>query len=122
MSIKKTDLSWLSVTNLEKALHFYKETLGFKELSVSKEHGWAELQGADGGAVVGLAVKGEDNPIQPGANACITLTVDSIESEIVRLKERKVRLVGTIQTVPGHVKMQLLQDLDGNYLQLVEVL
>ena len=122
MNVKSTNLSWVSVDDLEKALHFYKETLGFKELSVSKEYGWAELQGVDGGGVVGLAVKDPKGPIKPGNNAVVTLTVDNIESELAQLKGKGVRLLGELQEVPGHVKMYLLQDVDGNHLQLVELL
>lgn len=122
MNAKSTNLAWISVSDFDKALKFYKETLGFKELSVSKEYGWAELQGVDGGGMIGIALKDPSGPIQPGNNAVITITVDKIESEIERLKGKSVQLIGDMQEVPGHVKMQLLKDQDGNHLQLVELL
>ncbi|MCH9610528.1 MAG: VOC family protein [Chlamydiae bacterium] len=122
MTIKSTNLTWVCVTDFEKSLKFYKETLGFKELSVSTEYGWAELQGEDGGSVVGLAKKDPSGPIAAGQNGVITLTVDKIEDEIARLQKIGVKLVGELQEVPGHVKMQMLLDDDGNHLQLVELL
>ena len=115
-------MTWVSVENLDEALKFYTETLGFKKLSISEEYGWAELQGEEGGSVVGLAVKNAQNPIQPGNNGVLTLTVDNIHTSIEELKKKGVKLVGEMTEVPGHVKMQMLQDPCGNHLQLVELL
>lgn len=122
MTVKSSNLSWVCVGDLKEALKFYQEVLGFKLLSMSEEYGWAELQGVDGGAVIGLAVKDPSGPLHPGDNAVITLTVDDIEAEIALLKKRGITFVGSCQEVPGHVKMQLLKDKEGNHLQLVELL
>lgn len=122
MGIKSSNLTWVSVSDLKKAIKFYTETLGFKELSVTEEYGWAELQGEEGGTVIGLAVKSEDSPVQPGNNGVITLTVDNIQSSIKELAGKDVKMVGDMMEVPGHVRLQLLVDNDGNHLQLVELL
>ena len=121
MATKGTHLSWISVSDLDRAIDFFTKKLGFSVDSHSAEYGWAELKGEEG-TTVGLAVKSPESPIQPGQNACITLTVDSIEEEIANLKREKVEFVGELQVVEGHVKMQMFKDEDGNLLQLVELL
>lgn len=122
MTIKSTNLTWVCVADLDKALKFYVQTLGFKQLFVSQEHGWAELEGEEGEGRIGLATKSSGGPISPGNNGVPTLNVDNIEAETAELKQKGAKMVGELQEVPGHVKMQLLVDPDGNHLQLVEQL
>jgi len=121
--VKSSDLSWIVVSDLNKAKHFFTHTVGLKELSCSEEFGWAELGGESGGAVVGLA---EENPmmgdIKAGSNAVITLTVEDAEKTTEEFEEKGIPLVGEMMEVPGHVKLQMFKDPDGNLLQIVEKL
>ncbi len=120
MKTKSCELSWIVVSDFAKAKKFYSEVLGLKTVCSEDEWGWAELEGHNGGSRIGLTKDNQHSPIRPGQNAVITLVVDNLEKAIDELKSKKVKLLGEIQEVPGHVKLQLLADDDGNYLQLVE--
>ncbi len=121
--IKSSDLSWIVVSDLKKAKQFFTETIGLKEHSYSEAFGWAELKGESGGALIGLA---EESPMmedmKAGQNAVVTLTVDDIEKVSQEIEKKGVKLIGEMIEVPGHVKMQMFSDLDGNLFQLVEQL
>ncbi|MBA3603184.1 MAG: VOC family protein [Parachlamydiaceae bacterium] len=124
MKIKSIDLAWIVVKDLNQSVKFYTEKVGLKLIELNEGFGWAELQGENGGVKLGLAqVHPTGNEgIIPGNNAVVTLTVDSIEDSVADLSAKGVKLIGEMQEVPGHVKLQMVQDEDGNHIQLVECL
>ncbi len=123
MKTKSIDLVWIIVKDFKSALKFYTEVAGLKVLEIQEEWGWAELAGHDGkGMKLGIAQQRPDNqdPIQPGQNGVITLSVDNIDQACKDLAKQGANLVGEILEVPGHVKMQTVRDGDGNTFQLVQ--
>lgn len=122
MKTKSVDLCWIVVSDIKKATHFFTETLGMRVTSEYEEYGWVELEGHGGGATIGLAAAGDSSPLPAGSNAVITLTVENIEQTVEELKKKNVELIGDLMEIPEHVKLQLIKDVDGNYLQLVQVL
>jgi predicted enzyme related to lactoylglutathione lyase len=122
MPATSADLAWIVVQDLNKAKKFFTETLGFKVTTESQEWGWIELEGEKGGMTIGLAKDDAHSPIARGSNAIITLTVANIDNERKLLESKGVKLLGDIMEVPGHVKMQLFTDSDGNHFQLVQML
>ncbi len=123
MKIKSMDLAWIVVKDLKQSVKFYTEQVGLKLMELNEDFGWAELQGEEGGVKLGLGqIHPSNEGIMPGNNAIVTLTVDSIEDSVAELKTKGAKLIGEIQEVPGHVKLQMVQDEDGNHFQLVECL
>ncbi len=124
MNTKSFDLAWIVVNDLKQAIKFYTEVVGLKLDKLDEHYGWAELQGEAGGAKVGLAQKQSNGNegIEPGQNAVMTFTVDHLEKAIAEMTKKGTQFVGEILEVPGHVKLQLAQDIDGTYFQLVECL
>jgi predicted enzyme related to lactoylglutathione lyase len=122
MTVKKSNLSWIVVSDINKAKNFYHDILGMEIHTSSPEHGWVELIGKDGGALLGLAQSNAHNAIKEGSNAVVTLSVDNIEKSKSELVEKGVSMIGDIIEVPGHVKMQMFTDFDNNHFQLVELL
>jgi predicted enzyme related to lactoylglutathione lyase len=120
--VKSFNLAWIVVSDIKKARKFFIETLGLKEHIYTEEYGWAELSGQDGGTKIGLAQKSDKSEIEAGENAVITLTVANLEKTVAEFKKKNVNLVGEIIEVPGHVKLQLFTDQDGNKFQLVQTL
>lgn len=121
MAIKRMDLAWITTSDIKKAQKFFTETLGLTELGFASEHGWMEAQGKEGGLVIGIAQDNvEDGESNPGSNAVITFTVDSIEETMKDLQKKGVKFLDDIVEVPGHVKMVSFVDFDGNIFQLVE--
>jgi predicted enzyme related to lactoylglutathione lyase len=133
MKIKNISLAWVSTTDLKQAKNFFSDILGLKVSTASDEHGWLELHAKNDDFLLGVGeVKAEHdhssfaattqiNPVKPGQNAVITFEVPNIELAKIELESKNVR-VYDIVTIPGHVKMAFLQDFDGNFFQLVELL
>lgn len=124
MNLKSIQLVWIAVKDLKKAIAFYTNVIGMKLKEESPEYGWAELEAPQGGPRLGLAqMQGQDpNEIKAGQNAITTFTVDSLDRAISTLPLNEITLIGEVMEVPGHVKMQMVKDRDGNHFQLVEML
>jgi predicted enzyme related to lactoylglutathione lyase len=124
--VKKVDLSWITVSDLNKAKKFYVDILGFKLESHEPKYGWMELIGVDGGMRLGIAQtqqqEKEGCAEKPGSNAIVTCVVDNIDKAIKELTPKGVKFHGSVIEVPGHVKMITFTDPDDNKFQLVEVL
>jgi predicted enzyme related to lactoylglutathione lyase len=123
METKSIELVWIVVKDLKKAVKFYTETVGLKLDVMSEEFGWAELHGHQGGARLGIAQeKDKPNSLKSGQNACVTLTVENLDKALKHLHTKHAKCIGKIQEIPGHVKMQMVADADGNIFQVVEKL
>ena len=123
METKSIELIWIVVKDLKKAVKFYTEIAGLKLDVLSEEFGWAELHGHNGGTRLGIAQeKDAPNTLKPGQNACVTLTVENLDNALKDLRAKSAHLIGEVQEIPGHVKMQMVSDADGNVFQVVEKL
>lgn len=123
MSIQSADLTWIVVSDIHKAKHFFSEILGLEIKSASDDYGWVELQGKKGGMTIGLAKADEAQcPVPAGGNGVITFTVDNIESMKQVFEQKNIQIIGDVMEIPGHVKLLMFKDPDGNYFQLAEVL
>jgi predicted enzyme related to lactoylglutathione lyase len=122
VSIKSIDMTWIVVSDLKKAVKYYTEVVGLKLHQFAEEYGWAELSGREGGSQLGLAQNASHCPIKPGQNGVFTLTVESIQEQKKRLAAKNVSFLGDVIEVPGHVRLLLCEDADGNKFQLVESL
>ncbi len=118
------NLAWIVVSDFKKAIEFYTKVVGLKLMEINEQYGWAELEGPHGGARIGIAQQCDqmNDGVKPGQNAVVTFTVDNIEDSVADFSKKGVKLIGKIQEVPGHVKMQTVCDVDGNTFQLCEVI
>ena len=114
-------LSWIVVKDFEAALQFYTEVAGFTLMEKNPEYGWAELRGKEG-SMLGIAKESSCSEVKAGSNTITAITVDNIDEAVAFFQKKGVKLMGDIQEVPGHVKMQTFTDLDGNTMQLVQKL
>ena len=125
MHAKSLGLVWIVAKDFKKTVKFYTDIVGLKLLEMNEEWGWAELEGKDGeGMRLGIAQDNPEcqSPVQPGQNAVMTFTVSNIEKSSKEIQKQGATLVGAIETVPGHVKMQTVKDSEGNFFQLVEII
>ncbi len=122
--IKKMELSWITVSDLEKAKKFYTEVLGLKVKQYTKEYNWLEVIGHDGGMILGICQeqKGpETGTGKAGSSAVVTMVVDDLLAKKKELEAQGVKF-GGIQEIPNEVKLASFTDTDGNRFQLVQVL
>ena len=120
MAVVGINLSWIAVSDLEKAIEYYTNVVGLTLLEKHPQFGWAELSGPNG-ARLGLAQASEEGGPAAGGNAVVSITIDSIEA-FKNEKKDSVEFVGETQEVPGHVILQLCRDTDGNQFHLAQKL
>lgn len=119
--IKKIELAWITVSDFEKSLEFFTHVVGLEVVNRDDTMGWAELRGKDG-SFLGIAKSNSFNPVKPGANAIVTMTVENIDAARKEFQQKGAKLLGDVMEVPGHVKLQMFVDDDNNHFQLVETL
>lgn len=120
MNIKGIYLSWIVVKDIRSAIDFYTKVLGLKLKVFEEKYGWAELCGSEGGSTLGIAQQNDFDKIPAGQNAVVTLSVEDLIKAKEELIQKGAQMVGDIMEVPGHVKLQMVIDPDGNRMQLVE--
>ncbi len=119
--VKRMDLSWIIVSDLEKAKQFYTEVLGLIVHEYTQEYKWLEVIGKDGGMLLGICEENEScGTGKAGSNAVVTMLVENILTAKDTLTSKGVTFHGPIIEVPGQVKMATFTDADGNKFQLVE--
>ena len=104
---------WYHVRNLDEGRRFYREVLGFEELSVDFEARWSELK--RGEMEIGLA---EGEPTDDGV---AHVDVGDLRAEADRLRDAGVE-VGIVLELTGEMRLLDVYDPDGNRIQLAEEL
>lgn len=121
MEIPSIGLVWIVVDDHKAAVKFYTEVVGLKLMESSEEWGWAELEGKNG-MRLGIGKWDEKCDVKPGDNTILTFTVDNLDAKKAEMIQKGAVCVGDVQEVPGHVRMQMIKDLDGNQFQIVQKL
>ena len=109
------DHVWFWVTDMDRAVTFYRDALG---LGVVSRHGeeWAEL---DAGAIrIGLHGSGEERSAPRGGT--VVFAVDDLDLAKAALQERGVSFEDHLGEVPGIARYASFSDPDGNSMQLIE--
>jgi catechol 2,3-dioxygenase-like lactoylglutathione lyase family enzyme len=104
---------WYQVRNLDDGRRFYREVLGFEELSVDFEERWSTMR--RGEMEIGLA-EGE-----PQENGVAHVDVPDLKEEAERLREAGVE-VGIVLELTGEMRLLDVYDPDGNRIQLAQEL
>ena len=104
---------WYQVRNLDDGRRFYREVLGFEELSVDFEERWSTLR--RGEMEIGLA---EGEPADTGV---AHVDVPDLKEEAERLREADVE-VGIVVELTGEMRLLDVYDPDGNRIQLAQEL
>ncbi len=101
---------WYQVRDLDSALAFYRDTLGFTETFIDFDERWARLE--HGEMEIALA---EGEPQEEGGVAHVD--VPDLKAEAERLRSAGVE-IGTVLEIPSTIRLLDVFDLDGNRLQL----
>ena len=104
------------ISELPKAVEFYRDSLGL-ELSFSDaDHGYASFKA--GPISLGLAVAGEDHEELIGAHTGVGFNVADLEAEHARLQELGVEFPMAPSRQPWGGFMALMADPDGDVFYL----
>ncbi len=109
----------LQCSNLDAALAWYKEKLGFEVDYKMDEMGWAEMRTHITGVNVGLS-QVEAPEVKGGAT--LTFGVKDIAAARDTLESQNVRFDGETMTIPDMVALATFFDADGNKLMLYQLL
>jgi predicted enzyme related to lactoylglutathione lyase len=107
------------VTDLERAIGFYREELGLSLAHSDTEHGYASFEA--GPISLGLAVAGDEQRELVGRHSGVGLAVSDLEAEHARLEARGVAFPMPPTRQPWGGFMALVADPDGNVFYLDEV-
>nr|ASA49555.1 hypothetical protein [Actinoallomurus sp.] len=110
---------WVGVSDLDKAIRWYEENLGFEVEFRADEIGWCELKTATPNVYVGLYVM---TPPPGSGGATLTFNVEDLDLERRRLEENGVRFEGPTVRVDGLIARASFTDPDGNPLMFCQVL
>ena len=108
----------LPVSNLEEAIKWYQEKLGFELIYRLNELGWCEMSSPVARVNVGLSEVEEPNP----GGATPTFGVDDMEAAKAALNNMGIRIDGDIITIEGMVKLLTFYDQDENSLMFYQML
>ena len=104
---------WLPVTDMQRAVGFYADTLG---LEVSEQQdAWAELEA--GGLKIGLNARDKETPGGEGGAVIAFRPDDELEKAVEELGAKGVQFNGGISDHPWG-RIANFSDPDGNALQL----
>lgn len=111
----KATTAFYDVQNMDRAVKFYTEKLGFP-LKVRFGDNWAEV---DAGSIsIGLHPTEDGAPVSSEGGATVSFAVSDLESVISVLKSRGVE-VGEVRN-PPRGKFAMVKDSEGNYLHMIE--
>lgn len=106
----------LSVSNLDDAIAWYENVLGFKLLYRMDDIGWCELESSVPDVNVGLSATEKPEP----GGATPTFGVEDVDTAKAVLAEKDVRMDGDVMVIEGMVKLITFFDPDGNTLMFFE--
>ena len=107
------------VTDLNRAVAFYRDALGFALQYSSPEHGYASF--AAGGVRLGVALPGADHADLVGRHTGVGLNVADLEAEHTRLAGLGVHFTMLPTRQPWGGFMAMIADVDGNVFYLDQV-
>jgi predicted enzyme related to lactoylglutathione lyase len=115
MRLDAVDHVWFWVTDMDRAVAFYRDGLG---LSVGSRHGdeWAELEA--GPIRIGLHGARDGHATPHGGTA--VFRVADLDLAKAALEERGVVFEEHLGEVPGIARYASFDDPDGNSMQLIE--
>ena len=107
----------MGVTDLDRSIAWYRDTLGFDLLYRTDEIAWCELKTGVERVNLGLS---EVEEAGGKGGATLTFGVEDIEAAKAELDGRAIRQDGPIRDIPGLVRLLTFYDPDDNALMLYE--
>jgi predicted enzyme related to lactoylglutathione lyase len=113
MTVGGTAVVWLPVSDLDRAVTFYRDALGLRE--GQHADGWAQLE-TDG---LRIGLNAHESPTGSGGAVIAFQAEPGIEEAVEGLRDKDVQIAGEISDHPWG-RVATFKDPDGNDLQLYE--
>jgi CreA protein len=108
----------IGVSDLDRAIEWYKDTLGLELVYKLDQYGWCEMSTATKHVTIGL---GQNEDLKTGG-ATPTFGVLDIDAARKHLESKDVRFDGDTYEIEGMVKLATFYDPDGNSFMLAQSL
>ncbi|MDJ0975129.1 MAG: VOC family protein [Planctomycetota bacterium] len=109
----------MGVKDLDAAITWYGDVLGFQLLYKLDEMAWAELKTETEGVNIGLS---QVEDLSPEGGATLTFGVKDIGAARAELEGQGVRFDGDTMVIPDMVSLATFYDPDGNKMMLYQSL
>jgi lactoylglutathione lyase len=116
LAFRKVGAVILLVSNMEKSVKFYHDTLGLPIKTKSKD--WTELFNND--TVLALHPARKKSKLKTGSGILVGFEVSDLDSTIKSLKDKKVKLFKKPREEPFG-KHAILQDPDGHLISIAQL-
>jgi lactoylglutathione lyase len=116
MTFNRVGAVILLVSNMEKSVKFYRDTLGLPIKTKSKD--WTEFFNND--TVMALHPAKKKSNIKTGSGMLVGFEVGDLEATVKKLKEKKVRFFKKPKEEPFG-KHAIVQDPDGHLISIAEI-
>ena len=116
MSFSKVGAVILLVSNMDKSVKFYKDTIGLPIKTKSKD--WTEF--FTSGTVLALHPARKKSAIKPAAGVLVGFEVSDLDSSVKRLKEMNVKFYKKPKQEPFG-KHAIIKDPDGHLISIAEI-
>ncbi|WP_228369135.1 VOC family protein [Candidatus Nitrososphaera gargensis] len=116
MSFRKVGAVILLVSNMEKSIRFYKDTLGIP--IKTKSNDWTEFFNKD--TVLALHPAKKKSKMKTGSGMLVGFEVSDLDSTVQKLKEKKVKFFKKPKEEPFG-KHAIIQDPDGHLVSIAEI-
>jgi predicted enzyme related to lactoylglutathione lyase len=107
----------LDVSDLERAVQWYEQALGFQVVHRLESWGWAELSTPLPGISIGLGQV--EDPMTDGG-VVVTFGVHDIEKSRAHLESLDTRFDGETRQIADEVRLATFYDPDGNTFMLAQ--
>ena len=116
MAFSKVGAVILLVSNMEKSVRFYKDTLGLPVKTKSKD--WTEF--FDNNTVLALHPAKKRSNLKTGPGMLVGFEVSDLDSTVKRLKEKRVKFFKKLKEEPFG-KHAIVRDPDGHLISIAEI-
>jgi lactoylglutathione lyase len=116
MTFDRVGVVILLVSNMEKSVKFYRDTLGLPIKTKSKD--WTEF--FNNNTVMALHPAKKKSNIKTGSGMLVGFEVGDLEATVKKLKEKKVRFFKKPKEEPFG-KHAIVQDPDGHLISIAEI-
>ena len=116
MSFSKVGAVILLVSNMEKSIKFYNDTLGLPIKTKSKD--WTEF--FNNNTVLALHPAKKKNAIKAGSGMLVGFEVSDLDSSVKKLKDKKVKFYKKPKQEPFG-KHAIIKDPDGHLISIAEI-
>lgn len=116
MTFRKVGAVILLVSDMEKSIRFYRDTLGIPIKTKSKA--WTEFFNKD--TVLALHPAKKKSKMKTGSGMLVGFEVSDLDSTVSKLKEKKVKFFKKPKEEPFG-KHAIIQDPDGHLVSIAEI-